>query len=351
MKKHIFVCALFLITNLIYVLPYSFSGEDIYDKFYNDDTTASLNFIGDDNWGQTHNFWAHGDADWVLFNIDPHRPYTIKVSDQATSCNAAIYCYNSNDLSHTIFPVEDFQGAGGGDEIISWTTGDTSGTILVKIMQSTDDADLYGEGTTYTLTITGDWGPSTGLATISGTTTDKIYAPIGGNLCVPNSGYVYTKHKLYFPPDSLTQDVEFAIGAPKDIGNNPYFKSQEKWKNLHEGNYSIVQIYPLDGFSDSIIKKPLTLTMQFVDGPIDIYSGGLLVDTLDDIPSDAEAYQMRIYKWYGDGDEHGDFSLVEGEQTVAGDTVTATISEIGSGVFGCAPYKNPSGITDWQIYE
>ena len=51
----------------------AWAGEDVYDRLYDDDTTATLNFFSNDNFSQVHNLWAEGDVDWALFNADAQR--------------------------------------------------------------------------------------------------------------------------------------------------------------------------------------------------------------------------------------------------------------------------------------
>jgi hypothetical protein len=329
---------IFLIPLILLVVIYTlnvYGNEDLYDRFYDDDTTSTLNFFSNDNWTQIHNFWDDGDADWALFNADPHRVYTINVTDQATSCNAAIYVYHESDLVNPIITRDDW-GPGGGDELISWNTGNTSGTIFVKVTQSPYSSELYGEGTTYTLTIAGAWGSSTGLATITGVCTS--IGPLGGILKV-GAGGVYTKPEKNIPMGALIVTTELVMDDPGDIGNNPWNSHTQKWLIDHPHNASIVHIYTEHG-DPVTFAKPATLKLQFVnDGPT------MNTFTIDDIPPGGNPDNMRIYEWDGVG-----WYVLPGEQIVSGDTVTGIVNSLGTGLFAVGLAEPTSEVKDWMLY-
>ena len=317
---------------VIYTLNVS-GNEDIYDRLYNDDSTATLNFFSNDNWSQIHNFWDEGDADWALFNADAHRIYTINVTDQATSCNSAIYVYHESDLVNPIITRDDW-GPGGADELISWDSGTTSGTMFVEIAQSPYSSELYGEGTTYTLTIAGAWGPSTGLATITGVCVS--IGPLGGILKV-GAGGVYTKPEENIPMGALASTTEFVMDDPGDIGNKPHYPYTQKWLIDHPNNASIVQILTVPHVT---FAAPVTLKLQFVnDGPT------MNTFTIDDIPPGGNPDNMRIYEWDGVG-----WDVLPGVQTVSGDTVTGTLNTLGTGLFAVGLTEPPSGAKNWMMY-
>ena len=109
------------------------SGPDIYDLIYDDDSYLSTkNFLTEDNWEQEHNLFEAGDEDWALFHARENHFYSIQVTDQQQDCNAAISLFHHSDPENPLVYGDDW-GAGGPDELISWLSGSTSGTMLVKI--------------------------------------------------------------------------------------------------------------------------------------------------------------------------------------------------------------------------
>lgn len=307
-------------------------GEDLYDLFYRDDlATSTLNFFSDDNFSQIHNFRKPGDADWAVFNADPGRSYFIQAIDQGPRCDAALTLFHESDPDHPLLFQDDW-GCGGQDELISWFSGSTSGTLFVKVTQSLLSPGINGEGTTYTLTIGGEWGPNAGLATISGT--QACIGPEGGILQVGSTG-IYTKPQKNIPSGALSDTIEFVIDDPGDIGNNPYFEFTKAWLYAHPGNASIVQILTRSPVN---FEYPATLTLQFIDdGPSQDEF------TIDDLPEGMNPSQMRIHAWNG-----SQWALVSGNHMLQGDTVSITIENLGTGLFAVAPLQiNP---TSWILY-
>ncbi|MFC1600777.1 FG-GAP and VCBS repeat-containing protein [Candidatus Sumerlaeota bacterium] len=334
--------------------------EDSYDRFFDDDTSETLNFISSDDFSQAHNLWEPGDEDWAAFNIDEGEIYDIVVSDQATSCNAAIYLYHESDLSTPLLndPSRDEETAGGADEIIvfppdGWA-GPVTGTMLIRVTQSPSSPNLFGNGTSYTLSITSTWGDRAGLGTISGTQM-KTIGPDGDTLTVAqNAGgrsrrailrrnsagdivkqadpitYIYTKHQVVFPAGALSTTHTFTIDDPNDMGPDPWYSASSAWLAAHPTNASIVCIYT-DATGPAVsLAAPVEVTMQFVD------DGGRIEDSfdLDDIPPGNSAADMRIYIW---NKATATWGMVPGSQSVVGDTVTVSLDQLGSGMFAAGP--------------
>lgn len=135
------------------------ASPDAYDRFFGDDDPATTrNFFGVDALPQSHNLWMPNDRDWAAFHADPGRWYTVRASDQGANCDAALALYRADDLTTTVIPVVDDEPAGGNDEWFSWFSGPTSGTMLVRVSQSPLSPALSGIATSYTLTISSDWG-------------------------------------------------------------------------------------------------------------------------------------------------------------------------------------------------
>jgi hypothetical protein len=322
--------------------------EDTYDRLYNDNTTATLNFISAGNWSQKHNLWMPGDEDWAVFNADVDSFYSILVTNQSSACDAAIYLYHASNLSTALVTRDDY-GPGDEDEMISWFSGTTSGTMYVKVTQSPFSPGLSGEETSYTLQVYAEKGPNAGLATISGT---QIMASAAACCLRAGPGGIYTKPQQDIPAGCLASETEFVLDDPGDIGNQPYFASTSSWLAAHPGNASIVRILTPQSVS---FQTPVTLTLQFVDdGPTDPE----LNFTVDDLPAEADASKMRIHQWTGSS-----WEVVPGAQTVSGDTVTVSMNAFNwtslercrAAVFAVAPAVEPpkttSARSDWMLYE
>ena len=365
----VYACVLWIVSQVLSDPAPAWSEDDIYDRFYDDDTTATLNFLPGQTNIQVHNFWLPGDADWAIFNVVSDGVYSVRVTDQASSCNAIIYLFHESNLT-TPLVVRDDWGPGIADEEINWFSQTTSGTMFVKIAQSPNTPDLFGEGTTYTLRVEGTWGGNTGLAFISGTSRRYI-GPPGGLLRVPESpgdteapsveqehpskqdtptSYVYTKHQVFFPPNALDRVYELIIGNPGDIGPAPCFDYTKNWlsESEHPGNCSIVQILTQTHIT---LWRPTVLTVQFVDdGPT---TDGF---TIDDLPDGATSSSMRIHTWTGSS-----WQLFAGPQSVVGDTVSAYIWSLGDvpsptgnnrmSLFAVAPTEATADVKSWRSYR
>jgi len=309
-------------------------NEDIYDVFLQDNlSTSTQNFFSDDNFSQLHNFRVSRDVDWALFNADPYKSYDIMVTGQAPHCDAALYLYHESDIENPLVIRDDWHQPINEDEILSWDSNATSGTMYVKVTQSPFSPEWSGEETTYTLKVFSTWGPSTGLATITGTSV--IIGPMGG-IIQAGAGGQYTKPSLNIPAGALDRFVEFLLEDPGDIGNNPVFPCTIQWLDDHPKNASIVRIYSSEPVSFSI---PATLTLQFIDdGPV--FYGF----QIDDIPSGKNPADMRVFSW-----DESAWTEIDDAQSVVSDTVTLQISDIDRDVFAAAP-TDKTRIHDWMLY-
>ena len=327
--------------------------EDIYDRLYNDNTTATLNFISAGNWSQKHNLWMPGDEDWAVFNADTNRFYSILVTNQSSACDAAIYLYRASDLTSTVLaggrPRDDNHPPLNDDEMISWWSGPTSGTMFVKVTQSPFSPGLSGDATSYTLQIFGEWGPNAGLATISGT---QIMAGPAACCLRAGLGGIYTKPQQDIPAGCLASETEFILDDPGDIGNHPYFDYTKAWLATNPSNASIVQILTPQSVS---FQTPVELTLQFVDDGLTYPEINF---TVDDLPPGSDASKMKIHQWTGSS-----WEVVPGAQTVSGDTVTVSMNAFNwtslerckAAIFAVAPAVEPpkttSARSDWMLYE
>jgi WD40 repeat protein len=103
---------------------------------------------------QRHNFHDAGDADWVKFYGRGGFPYTLWVDDPGTSCDAVIELYDSTTAT-AFLAQEDHLG------FLPYILPTTK-TYYWKVYNF--NSAIYGEGTSYTVRLTDDWGANNGLA-------------------------------------------------------------------------------------------------------------------------------------------------------------------------------------------
>ncbi|MCX7049041.1 MAG: FG-GAP-like repeat-containing protein [Candidatus Sumerlaeota bacterium] len=293
--------------------PAGLSLDDDFDQLFGDNTPATLNFMTSASLTQTHNFNKAGDADWAIFNATSNRWYTIRVSDQAARCDAIAFLYYSGNLRVPDIARDD-NWAGGGDEVISWWSGATSGAVFVKIAQSPDADDLYGDATTYVLTISSDWGDNAGLSTLSPTTMGYIGSS-GGTLSAGSTG-LYTMSSLSVPSGALGSDVRFGLSSTGDVGTSPYYNYTTAWLSAHPNNASLFQLMLTTPVS---FTASAAIAVQFVNDE-SAFPGF----PVRDLPAGHTASEMRIFTWTG-----AQWQLLPGTQTVVGNTVTGAITQAG----------------------
>jgi hypothetical protein len=347
---------------LVYVVAHTpaLAADDIYDYLYDDDTTVTRNVFRYNSPAQVHNLWSEGDEDWARFTAHAGYLYTVMVMDQAPDCDAIIYLYHESNLTTPAIVRDDW----GPDEneIIAWESDTTSGTMLVRVTLSSDGFGAWGAGTSYTLSITFDYGPGIPLPTISGTSKRVTIGPEGGIVQVPanpqalptrfqdgEEEYIYTKHQIYFPPNALSTTCTFLIQAPPDIGNFPIQAHTRAWHVERRGNASIVEILT-SGTVAINPHIPAQLSVQFIDnGPTVQWPPELVPYTVDDVTTGERISDMRIYEWTGKKWRALDSRPALGPGL---DTATVPITSLGTGIFAAAPYIEPSTPADrWFLYR
>ncbi|NQU43824.1 hypothetical protein HQ520_11105, partial [bacterium] len=154
------------------------SPPDVYDLFHQDQTSTTLNNIGL-NTPQTHALYVAQDEDWAVFHAQAGLPYSIKITAVAPGIDPAleVFIANPNASGET----RDF-AAEGGDETYSRVNWPQTGPVWVRV----HGTGSFSGATSYTLTVTGDWGANLGLATISGFASTFAYAQ-GGRLQLPET--------------------------------------------------------------------------------------------------------------------------------------------------------------------
>lgn len=318
--------------------------EDLYDLLYQDDTAATtLNFVSSDGASQEHTFWLASDEDWVVFNVVSGEAYDINVEAQEASCDAEVTLYRFDNLvTPLVGPIDDWHPPFNADELISWLSGTTHGTVAVRVRISPSSPGLYGEGTGYRLRIFGAWGPNAGMATISGTGLVAIGSS-GGSLIAGALG-VYTEEELDVPAGALDHTVGFTLDDVGDIGNQPHFDATAAWLAEHPTNASVALILATEEVTFTV---PATLTLQFRDDygpfgppPLDFF--------IDDLPPGFSASDMRIHTW---NETSLAWEPLPGTQSVVGDTVTVAISSLGSRLFAVAPAPATSGVGEWSLWR
>jgi hypothetical protein len=133
-----------------YNLCVSLSDGTDPDGGEDDDTFDKANFIplSED---QRHNFHKAEDADWVVFYVMPPEPpntvipYTIKVRNPESRCDAVIALYDDPESEH----LKQVDDAGSGEnEMLKWNFAQ-EGFYYLKITNA--GSDIFGKDTAYDL--------------------------------------------------------------------------------------------------------------------------------------------------------------------------------------------------------
>jgi len=309
-------------------------APDLYDRFYNDDTTATLNFISPSGGAQIHNLHDTGDSDWGFFHACGGYLYTIQVRDQATSCDAAIHFYKDGLSTGPL--IIDESPAGGTDEVISWSCP-TTGTYYLCIRSA--DERLFGNGTTYTLAVTGDWGANCGLATIS---TGAFKVAEGGTfLADPLSVYLHAR--LTVPPGALSTgapEIALLVITPEDLEQGPpYNEPTRQWllhPDQHTSNCTIVHFRT---GSPVTFLQPIALALEMINDSSTAIKGF----RLDDLDPDDGMSNAKVYRWTG-----SQWQVYDPAPTINGMTVTTSLSDLSNPLtnyFAVSAQDPPLGTT------
>jgi hypothetical protein len=101
---------------------------------------------------QTHNFHVWGDQDWVRFNATAGKSYVVQTSNSGPKADPVLLLYNVCDSPS----LDGADNAFGSDLSVEWNA-EEGGWYYLKLQQH--DADVYGSGTNYDLSVTVDATP------------------------------------------------------------------------------------------------------------------------------------------------------------------------------------------------
>ncbi|CAN2041123.1 tripartite motif-containing protein 71 [Candidatus Magnetomoraceae bacterium gMMP-15] len=214
------------------------------DQYESDDTLKDANIIlindqdpkhtllpGYD-WRQMHNFHSAGDEDWVRFYAHKRdAAYTISITSAGEHCNAVIEIYNSS--GHRIFQDANNMKT---EKHADWNCP-ADGVYYIRIRQK--DSDLYGEGTTYHLSLSIPAGTFSGFVMGS-----MIPASVRAILTTNGMGEAMTLPNGAFFMPHIAGDFAITVEA---LGYEPYEKSISV-KELDTTNINI-KLVPLPNYT------------------------------------------------------------------------------------------------------
>jgi hypothetical protein len=125
------------------------AGGDAYEV---DDTCAAAKAITFDGTPQTHNFHDEGDEDWVQFQAEADKTYTIQVANTGANVDAVIMLYNQC----TQPPLASEHNAFGPTVKMQWDAP-AAATYYLRLIQN--DPSKFGAGTSYDLSVQLDTQP------------------------------------------------------------------------------------------------------------------------------------------------------------------------------------------------
>lgn len=299
-----------LVLSLLFLLQGpagALSAPDAWRLFYRDNTSATLNHLML-NIPQMHLIQGVSDENWALFYGHEGLPYTVVLSDVGGGADPRLLVY-ANGKSQA--PIStDLNGFGRGETFgrLHWPR---SGWCYIQVKP----AALRTGPTSYTLTVTGDWGANNGLATISGSTVkfastraDSLALPksVSGSLTAP----LYTRSSLAYPDATFTGNSALAMeagsslatvllvsafGDPINTLKSPWVT---RWHTLYPSNFAITRI----GISPTVTpQNPIEISIEMRKESVvwNITDGETVWPNarMEDINASDNAAAVRVFRW------------------------------------------------------
>lgn len=277
---------------------------DPYDRFCDDDTTASLNVLHL-NFDQDHTLDNPQDVDWMRFTAESGMPYSIKLREVGADLRLRLEVYHDGLDAP---PMTVFSPAPGEDLIYSRTNWPNDGPCWFCVSAIGET----GESCDYNVVVTCNTGANLGLATISGTSHGYV-APGGGSLSLPETVssetgpieplYQYSGFSYGSGAFELKSEPMLKFGGLNDFMHHLEAPWLVQWAHPETGrfpgNYTLVSIC-----TDPLLQvtEPIRLTIQMRDEPLtkDLYDAngrcwpGV---TFLDIPEGVQPADVVIYRW------------------------------------------------------
>ena len=283
---------------LLFCLRPASAQVDLYDIFYDDNTTRTLNRLTP-NIPQEHTIHDASDVDWAVFYAREGLPYTIRVTEVGQGLDPELWI----DPNVTGLPMPiDMEGSGA-DEFYTRQSWPLTGWCWFGV----SPAAMTEGPTSYTLVVYQNTGANLGLATISGTKArpaqsdeDSLSFPptiqVGDELITP----VYTRSTLSYPaatfPDPDRTHITFG-----GLGGNINALNKEwviQWHALHPNNFTIVT---LSFVTPTGPAKPIDLSIQMIADRIamDLWDDPYLWEdiAIQDVQPDDPDESVSIYRW------------------------------------------------------
>ena len=336
---------------------------DVYDRFLDDDTSATLNRVYL-NFPQFHTIYHPGDEDWATFFAEEGLPYAIRVEQVGAGLDAELWFYPDGPEQPGV--ARDFNGFGG-DETYGQFRWPTTGRFWLRVRAF---AVTTGP-VTYTLTVARETGINVGLPTISGirkrtatTTGDELVLPdsiplVDGGSTTP----LYTRTAWSYPADTFTSNslpelLLSGFSHPDNALTQPWIV---QWHERFPTNFALSRlavapaVAPLQPMTLSIQMRAEAVVRDLDDGETS-WPATLLQDVS---PGDAPE-RVRVYRWNPTAGRWEVYDETP-EVTQTGDGWMATVAIEPDalhpdglkllGLFGAAVEHPPCRARRWNAYR
>lgn len=344
------------------------SPPDVYDLYYDDNTTSTSNILIP-NIPQVHSISSPSDVDWAVIHVAQGHPYSVRLEELGPGLDLQIEVY-VDGLANT--PILRNFAEPGADEVYSeFPWEHPSGAYWLAVSPV-----AIGNGpTTYSLRVTLDAGPNSGLATISkGSSVHISPSPaliqFDRSAALPNGAVItpiYTRSYLDLPSGTFgASDTQkyihfYGLGDdPESTLTSPWVvKWFERWLPGVPRSVSIARVVvdspynPAESFTIGLQMRrdslpPTTITVGQNSQIVEI----------EDIPPGEGPISGRIYRWL----PAGDWELFDDtpwlEETAGSVFVTTTLRNAdllgGTGTYFAAELVRTNSITqvrNWGAYR
>jgi len=284
-KKSKRICIAVLICSIV-VFFFSYSAPGLIQNAENDNETGPDIYEPDDNYShatlveappvcgyeaeiQHHNFHDAGDEDWVKFYAFEDIPYSIKVKNPGSACDAVIELYDTDGVTLLRSRDDYLEGE---DEFLEWLCR-KEGIYYVKVRQY--DAEVFGENAGYDLVVYVPLGGE-GSGVIAGMITDissgetidgASITTTGGVSSISIDGYYIMLHPAGaftitvnangYMQASAEVTVEGCSAVNKDFSMIPLDKPSDNSTCLVESVYGAdsVEVKFFRNFRDDVLNK------------------------------------------------------------------------------------------------
>ncbi len=275
-------------------------GPDLYDRFYADATSATLNLLTI-NVAQVHSLGSATDQDWATFWAAPSISYTIRVEAVGADVDPELVFYPNGPDDPFVRLIDN--GGYGAGESIQFFSNPAPRLFWLRVRPKARREGATG----YQLIVTRTPDTPVGLGWLSGVASADLTAA-GGQIMLPSplpaqGGATlaprYAQARLAwpdgtFPAGSGASMLLGGIGDPLNRLDRPWIA---RWLETRPGNLTPVRIQQTSPLTPL---EPLQLDLELLTGltTATLTDGALTSPSvgLRDVPP-AAVHQVRIMRW------------------------------------------------------